>query len=110
MRGKILIVTGFAVGYVLGSRAGRERYEEIKRAATKFWNDPRVKQQVESVEDFAKDKAPEVVDFISDNAKKVASQVRSTTRKKSGSKSSTSSTAASGAGKSPGTSSTSTTK
>ncbi len=81
MRGKILIVTGLAVGYVLGARAGRERYEEIKRAATKFWNDPRVKQQVETVEDFAKDKAPEVVDFISDNAKKVVSQVRSATKK-----------------------------
>src|SRR5690554_6312401 len=87
MRGKILIVTGLAVGYVLGARAGRERYEEIKRAATKFWNDPRVKQQVETVEDFAKDKAPEVVDFISDNAKKVVSQVRSATTKKSGSSS-----------------------
>jgi hypothetical protein len=89
MRGKILIVTGLAVGYVLGARAGRERYEEIKRTATKFWNDPRVKQQIETVEDFAKDKAPEVVDFISDNAKKVVSQVRST--KKSGAGSSSSS-------------------
>src|SRR5690554_3329788 len=129
MRGKILIVTGLAVGYVLGARAGRERYEEIKRAATKFWNDPRVKQQVETVEDFAKDKAPEVVDFISDNAKKVVSQVRSSNKgggKKSGSGSSTgassssgssstsstsaSSTFASGARKSPGTGSSSTAK
>ncbi|MHA6669772.1 YtxH domain-containing protein [Homoserinimonas sp. A447] len=97
MRGKILIVTGLAVGYVLGARAGRERYEEIKRAATKFWNDPRVKQQVETVEDFAKDKAPEVVDFISDNAKKVVSQVRSATKKSdAGSKSSTGGTSTSG--------------
>src|SRR5690554_32036 len=94
MRGKILIVTGLAVGYVLGARAGRGRYEEIKRAATKFWNDPRVKQQVETVEDFAKDKAPEVVDFISDNAKKVVTQVRSATKKSNGSSKSSSSTAA----------------
>ena len=106
MRGKILIVTGLAVGYVLGARAGRERYEQIKRAATKFWNDPRVKQQVEMVEDFAKDKAPEVVDFITDNAKKVASQVRGTTKKsasgtassRAASTSSSSSTGAAGAG------------
>ena len=81
MRGKILIVTGLAVGYVLGARAGRERYEQIKRTAAKFWNAPRVKHQVELVEDFAKDKAPDVVDFISDNAKKVVSQVRSTAKK-----------------------------
>ncbi len=81
MRGKILIVTGLAVGYVLGARAGRERYEQIKRAAARFWNDPRVQEQVDRVEDFAKDKAPEVVDFISDNAKKVVSQVRTTQKK-----------------------------
>lgn len=81
MRGKILIVTGLAVGYVLGARAGRERYEQIKRVAAKFWNDPRVQHQVDRVEDFAKDKAPEVVDFLSDNAKKVVSQVRSSTKK-----------------------------
>lgn len=119
MRGKILIVTGLAVGYVLGARAGRERYEQIKRAAIKFWNDPRVQQQVETVEEFAKDKAPEVVDFISDNAKKVVSQVRSSSKnstknstKKSSSQSgsSTASTPASGARKSRGTSSSSTKK
>ena|SRR5690554_5738845 len=110
MRGKILIVAGLAVGYVLGARAGRERYEEIKRAATKFWNDPRVQHQVENVEEFAKDKAPEVAEFISDNAKKVVSQVRSTknSAKKSGSTSSAKST--SGAGKTSGTSSSSTSK
>jgi hypothetical protein len=110
MRGKILIVAGLAVGYVLGARAGRERYEEIKRAATKFWNDPRVQHQVENVEEFAKDKAPEVAEFISDNAKKVVSQVRSTksSTKKSGSSSSAKSP--SGARKTSGTSSSSTSK
>ena len=33
MRGKIGIVVGLAAGYVLGSRAGRERYEQIKAGA-----------------------------------------------------------------------------
>lgn len=75
MRGKILILTGLAVGYVLGARAGRERYEEIKNAATKLWNDPRVQTKVDAVEDFAKEKGPEVAEFLSDNAKKVVSQV-----------------------------------
>lgn len=86
MRGKILLLTGLAVGYVLGARAGRERYEEIKRFASKAWNDPRVQHQVERVEDFAKDKGPEVADFISDSAKKVVAQV--TGSKSSGSKAS----------------------
>lgn len=95
MRGKILILTGLAVGYVLGARAGKERYEEIKNAAGKLWNDPRVQTKVEAVEDFAKDKAPEVADFISDNAKKVVSQVSG--KKKSGSGSSSTSTSSSAA-------------
>ncbi len=109
MRGKILIVAGLAVGYVLGARAGRERYEEIKRTANKFWNDPRVQHQVENVEDFAKDKAPEVVDFISDNAKKVVSKVSKKSgngksgNSSAGSASSSSSSSASSASTKPST-------
>jgi hypothetical protein len=75
MRGKALLVVGLAVGYVLGARAGRERYEQIKTGAQKLWGDPRVQRQVRQAENFAKDKAPEVVDFVSDSVKKVANQV-----------------------------------
>jgi hypothetical protein len=75
MKGKILLVTGLAVGYVLGSRAGRARYDEIKATASKFWNDPRVQKQVHTAEDFVKDKAPDVAEFVADGAKKVVSQV-----------------------------------
>jgi hypothetical protein len=31
MRYKVTFVVGFAVGYTLGARAGRERYEQINR-------------------------------------------------------------------------------
>lgn len=70
MRGKLVLLVGIGIGYVLGARAGRERYEEIKRAVRGFWNDPRVQHQVQNVEDFAKDKAPDVVDFLGETAKK----------------------------------------
>jgi hypothetical protein len=76
MRGKILFVAGLGLGYVLGTRAGREKYEQLREAALKVWNDPRVQKQVDAVEDFVKDKAPEVADFVSDNAKKVVAQVQ----------------------------------
>ena len=69
MRGKILFAAGLAVGYVLGTRAGRERYEQLKNAAMGFWNDPRVQHRVDQVEDFVKEKAPEVAEFVSDGAK-----------------------------------------
>jgi hypothetical protein len=92
VKGKILFVAGLGLGYVLGTRAGREKYEELRTAALKVWNDPRVQKQVDAVEDFVKDKAPEVADFVSDNAKKVVQQVSgkkpaaksSTTRKTTG--------------------------
>ena len=35
-------VVGVAVGYVLGSRAGRERYEQIKRWASRVADNPAV--------------------------------------------------------------------
>ena len=71
MRGKLVLLIGIGIGYVLGARAGRQRYEQIKRAVSGFWNDPRVQHQVQNVEEFAKEKAPDVVDFLSDSAKKV---------------------------------------
>ena len=75
MRGKILFVVGLGVGYVLGTRAGREKYEQIKATASKFWNDPRVQKRVDDAQDFVKDKAPDVAEFLADGAKKVVSQV-----------------------------------
>ncbi len=75
MRGKILFTLGLGIGYVFGTRAGRARYNEIKSAALKVWNDPRVQEQVTVATEFVKEKAPEVVDFVSANAKKVAAKV-----------------------------------
>lgn len=38
----IRLLVGAAIGYVLGSRAGRERYEQIKRWASKLADHPAV--------------------------------------------------------------------
>ncbi len=76
MKSKILFVFGLAVGYVLGTRAGRERYEQIKAGAEKVWMDPRVQEQVHTVEEFVKDKAPDLADKATTAAKKVATTVR----------------------------------
>lgn len=35
---KLLVLAAGATGYVLGTRAGRERYEQIRRQSTKVWN------------------------------------------------------------------------
>ncbi|GIF26284.1 hypothetical protein BJ973_005639 [Actinoplanes tereljensis] len=44
MRGKLLFLTGLAAGFVLGSRAGREKYEEIRENAKKLWESPSVQE------------------------------------------------------------------
>ncbi|MEO6114843.1 MAG: YtxH domain-containing protein [Pseudolysinimonas sp.] len=97
MKGKILFVAGLGLGYVLGTRAGREKYEQLKSGAMKFWNDPRVQRQVDAAETFVKDKAPDVAEFVSGGAKKVVSQV---TGKKPAARSGASSTRTSTAAKS----------
>lgn len=106
MRGKILFLTGMGVGYVLGTKAGRERYNQIKRTADKLWSDPRVQQRVDQVEDFVKEKGPEVAEFVGDNAKKLASQVTGRGSSTSGSGSTAKSTRSSAAKSSTAKSST----
>ncbi|HWS36280.1 MAG TPA: hypothetical protein VN408_26540 [Actinoplanes sp.] len=44
MRGKLMFLTGLGAGFVLGSRAGREKYEEIRATAQKAWQHPTVQE------------------------------------------------------------------
>ena len=44
--GKAAFVLGAAVGYVLGARAGRKRYEQIKGQAARVWNSDPVQHRV----------------------------------------------------------------
>ena len=53
MKGKIAFVLGATVGYVLGTRAGRERYEQIKRGAQSVWNTEPVQRGVGVVREAA---------------------------------------------------------
>ncbi|MET1018698.1 MAG: YtxH domain-containing protein [Microterricola sp.] len=71
MKGKLLFVSGAAVGYVLGTRAGRKRYEQIKGAAQSVWNTPIVQQGVDQVKGFALARVGTVSDAFFDNAKKL---------------------------------------
>jgi hypothetical protein len=60
MKGKIALVVGGAVGYVLGTAAGRERYEQIKSQAQTLWNNPKVQETASQAQDLAKEKASDV--------------------------------------------------
>jgi hypothetical protein len=71
MRGKVGLVIGLAAGYVLGSRAGRERYEQIKEQVQKVWNLDPVQEQVGKAKEFAKSTAMSLPSTLWDSAVKV---------------------------------------
>jgi hypothetical protein len=70
MNGNLLFVAGAAVGYVLGARAGRKRYEQIKGAAERIWETPGVQNQVEQVKDFAAQRVGDIPSVLADGAQK----------------------------------------
>ncbi|TPQ15522.1 YtxH domain-containing protein [Streptomyces sporangiiformans] len=48
MRYRLTFVVGLALGYVLGTRAGRERYEQLKKTARQVAQNPAVRNTAES--------------------------------------------------------------
>jgi hypothetical protein len=44
MRGKLIFITGVGVGYVLGTRAGREKFDQMVAQARKIWESPTVQE------------------------------------------------------------------
>ncbi|WP_139977813.1 hypothetical protein [Nocardioides litoris] len=70
---KLTVAVIFAAGYVVGARAGRDRYEQIRAQAQKVADNPRVQSAAGSAKEkagevaataaaAAKDKAAEAVD------------------------------------------------
>ena len=57
---KMSFLAGFGAGYVLGARAGRERYEQIRRAWENAKDDPRL----QSVAGMAQAQADAVVQSV----------------------------------------------
>lgn len=75
--GKLGFLAGMTVGYVLGARAGKQRYAQIKQVSGKVWNSDPVQKQVASAKEAAKTKAaPVVADMVGDAAKQAAEKLR----------------------------------
>lgn len=74
---KLTALITFGAGYVLGTRAGRERYEQISRTFSKVKNDPRVQEKAHQAADLAKEKAPVVSEKFNEAASSVKDKVSS---------------------------------
>ena len=72
---KLSFLAGLAAGYVLGARAGRERYDQIASVAAKVSNDPRVQDAAHQAAETAKAQAPVVKDAVTDKVTSAAGTV-----------------------------------
>jgi hypothetical protein len=63
---KTLVLTSFAAGYVLGSKAGHERYEQIRKLVLGVKNDPRVQDAAGEAAGIAKEVGVGVTDKVTD--------------------------------------------
>ena len=73
---KLVLLAAGAIGYVLGARAGRDRYDQIAGLATKVRNDPHVQDAAHRAADTAKAQAPVVKDKVAAAAGTVADKVK----------------------------------
>ena len=83
MRARITFLAGFAVGFVAGARAGRERYEQMVKLARKAAENPTVQQvtraagaKATELTKAAGQKAAERMPKLAETAKSSASKVR----------------------------------
>ncbi len=78
MRYRLTFIAGVALGYVLGTRAGRERYEQLKKSARQFTENPAVRNAAESAAHSGRDIAGKAYHSVGDKVPaSVAERVRS---------------------------------
>ncbi|MER6342853.1 YtxH domain-containing protein [Streptomyces sp. NPDC001595] len=82
MRYRLTFAVGLAVGYVLGSKAGRERYERLKKSAQQIAQNPAVRNTAESAAQQGRQFAGKAYHVVSDKVgdrmpESVAHRVRS---------------------------------
>ncbi|PWI20831.1 hypothetical protein DI272_33850 [Streptomyces sp. Act143] len=66
MRYKLTFVAGLTLGYVLGTRAGRERYEQLKKSARQVSQNPAVRNTAETAAQQGRQFAGKAYHAVSD--------------------------------------------
>ena len=64
MMRKLMLLGAGAIGYVLGAKAGRERYEQIMEQAQKIRHNPTVQRSVEDAKSAAQDAAGKATEKV----------------------------------------------
>ena len=74
---RIIFVAGLAVGFMLGARAGRERYEQLMRLARKAADSPAVQQAAAAAQAQATGLARNAKDKVAERVPRMAGSARS---------------------------------
>lgn len=72
---KLTLLAAAGAGYVLGARAGRERYEQIKTQAQKVARNPKVQDAAAKAQDTAATQAAAAAGVVKDKVTDAASTV-----------------------------------
>lgn len=73
---KFIFLAGLAIGFVVGSRAGRGPYESLERTARQVADDPEVQRRAAQAKDTANRVAHDTADAVKEKAPEVASNVQ----------------------------------
>ena len=82
MKIKTVLVAGLAagIGYVLGTKAGRAQFEQIRARATDFAHSPKVQETVSNLSETVKQNAYKLPDPVADVVTAVADSVKESTK------------------------------
>ena len=80
---KIPLLVAAATGYVLGARAGRERYEQIRTGARRLAGDPRVQAATHKAQDAVATQAAHAAEAAKDKVTDAASSAADKVRRES---------------------------
>ncbi|MGO1226057.1 hypothetical protein ACT3SY_04735 [Brachybacterium sp. AOP42-E1-35] len=73
---KFIFLAGLAIGFVVGSRAGRGPYESLERTARQVADDPEVQRRAAQAKDTANRVAHDTADAVKEKTPEVASNVQ----------------------------------
>lgn len=76
MKKRYVLLAGLAVGFVLGSRSGRQTYDKLKSETEKVWNSPDVQAGVQQVTETVREHGPEVAEKIQETVREGVDKVR----------------------------------
>jgi hypothetical protein len=81
MKIKTVLVAGVAagIGYLLGTKAGRARFEEIRARTKDFVESPKVQETVSNLSETVKQSAQKLPDPVADVVTAVADSVKGST-------------------------------